>query len=175
MYHDRLAKRIAGRYEALRSGRAQAEELLVPGAFQILSALRERDVNLYLASGTDEEYVQEEARLLDLDRYFGNRIYGAIDDYKAFSKAMVIERILRENHVPGEALLGFGDGYVEILNVKQAGGVAVAVASDESGRSGRPDAWKRERLIGVGADLVVPDFRDYQPMLDFLWSCVESS
>ena len=86
-----------------------------------------------------------------------------------------IDRILSENQVPGEALLGFGDGYVEILNVKQAGGVAVAVASDESGRSGRPDAWKRERLIGVGADLVVPDFREYRSLLDYLWSCVEGS
>lgn len=173
MYHDRLAQRIAGRHDALRSGDARPEDMLVPGSLEILAALEQRDVTLYLASGTDEEYVLEEARLLDLERYFGDRIYGAIDDYKAYSKAMVIERILSENEVRGEALLGFGDGYVEILNVKQAGGVAVGVASDESGRSGRPDAWKRERLIGVGADLVVPDFRDCRPMLDYLWSCVE--
>jgi phosphoglycolate phosphatase-like HAD superfamily hydrolase len=175
LYHDRLAERIAGRHEALRSGRARAEDMLVPGAFAILSALREREVILYLASGTDEKYVVEEARLLGLDVFFGGRIYGAIDDYKAFSKALVIDRILSENDVLGDALLGFGDGYVEILNIKQAGGVAVAVASDEAGRSGRPDAWKRERLIGVGADLVVPDFRDYRLLLDYLWSCVEGS
>ena len=73
---------------------------------------------------------------------------------------MVIERILRENRVDGSVLLGFGDGYVEIENIKSAGGVAIAVASDESGRSGKPDAWKRDRLIGVGADLVIPDFRE---------------
>jgi len=173
MYHDRLMKRIAGRHDALRSGRVQAEDMLVPGAVEALSALQERRVVLYLASGTDEEYVVEEARLLGLDHYFGDRIYGAIDNYKDFSKAMVIDRILNENKVKGEALLGFGDGYVEILNIKQAGGVAVAVASDEAGRSGRPDAWKRDRLISVGADLVVPDFRDCRTLLDYLWSCVE--
>jgi phosphoglycolate phosphatase-like HAD superfamily hydrolase len=175
MYHDRLAKRIAGRHDALRNGRARAEDLLVPGSLDILAALEQRGVTLYLASGTDEQYVVEEARMLGLDRYFGDRIYGAIDDYRRFSKAMVIERILSANRVPGEALLGFGDGYVEILNVKQAGGVAVAVASDESQRSGRPDAWKRERLIDVGADVVVPDFREHQRLLDYLWSCVEGS
>ena len=72
----------------------------------------------------------------------------------------MIERILRENAVDGASLLGFGDGYVEIQNIKAVGGVAVAVASDEAGRSGRPDPWKRDRLIGAGADIVIPDYRD---------------
>jgi hypothetical protein len=65
-------------------------------------------------------------------------------------------------------LLGFGDGYVEIQNIKSVGGVAVAVASDEANRSGKPDAWKRERLIGAGADIVIPDFQDYKTLLDYL-------
>ena len=64
----------------------------------------------------------------------------------------------------GASLLGFGDGYVEIQNVKAVGGTAVAVASDEAGRSGKPDAWKRDRLIGAGADVVIPDYRDYRPL-----------
>ena len=51
----------------------------------------------------------------------------------------------------------------------RVGGTAVAVASDEAGRSGRPDPWKRERLIDVGADLVIPDYRDWPPLLDYLW------
>jgi len=138
-----------------------------------LRALRDRGLELYLASGTDERYVHEEAALLGLDAYFGSRIYGAIDDYKRFSKAMVIRRILEENRVDGAALLGFGDGYVEIQNVKSVGGTAVAVASDEARRSGRPDAWKRDRLLGVGADLVIPDFRDYRALLAYLWDETE--
>ena len=123
---------------------------------------------MYLASGTDEQFVVEEAALLGLTPFFGPHVYGAIDDFKSFSKKMVIERILRENQVEGEALVAFGDGYVEIENVKAAGGVAVAVASDEAGRSGRPDEWKRDRLIGVGADVVIPDFREWEPLVEYL-------
>ena len=58
---------------------------------------------------------------------------------------------------------------MEIENVKAVGGTAVAVASDESGRSGKPDPWKRDRLIGVGADIVIPDFREHAGLLKFLW------
>jgi phosphoglycolate phosphatase-like HAD superfamily hydrolase len=170
IYHDRLMERIADRREALRSGRASPEEMLVPSSRPLLDGLRRQGVELYVASGTDEPYVMEEVRLLGLDEYFGPHVYGARDDYRTFSKAMVIDRILKENHVPGAQLLGFGDGYVEIQNIKAVGGVAVAVASDEAQRSGKPDAWKRERLIGAGADLVVPDYQDYQPLLAYLWN-----
>jgi phosphoglycolate phosphatase-like HAD superfamily hydrolase len=163
-------QRIASRREALQSGTLAREALLVPESLSMLEALRERGVALYLASGTDERYVREEVALLGLDAFFGKHVYGAIDDYKNFSKQMVIERILRENNVAGDRLVGFGDGYVEIANIKGVGGTAVAVASDEAGRSGRPDPWKRERLIGVGADIVVPDYRDRHALLDYLWN-----
>ncbi len=80
---------------------------------------------------------------------------------------MVIERILRENAIDGARLLSFGDGYVEIQNTKEVGGLAVAVASDEAHNgSGHMDAWKQERLSGVGADVVIPDFRDAVPLLE---------
>jgi phosphoglycolate phosphatase len=168
-YHNRLMKKIRHRRDSLRSGRARPEDFLVAGAFGILSALRDRGLPMYLASGTDQEYVVEEAELLGLIPYFGAHIYGAVEDYKRYSKKRVIERILRENKVDGTALLGFGDGYVEILNIKSSGGAAVAVASDEAGRSGRPDAWKRDRLVGVGADLVIPDFREKDALLGYLF------
>lgn len=168
-YHARLMDRIRDRREALRSGAARPEDHLVPGALGVLDALRDRGLPMYIASGTDRTYVVEEAGLLGLGRYFGGRVYGAIDDYTKYSKQMVIERILRENRVEGSSLLGFGDGYVEILNVKAAGGVAVAVASDEAGRTGRADLWKRDRLVGVGADIVVPDYRDGEALLGYLF------
>jgi phosphoglycolate phosphatase len=168
-YHELLMQRIASRRDSLRSGAANPDEMLVPYARQALAALQERGVALYLASGTDETYVREEAELLGLIPYFGRHVYGAIDDHKNFSKQMVIERILRENKVEGSKLIGLGDGYVEIDNIKGAGGTAIAVASDEAGRSGKPDAWKRDRLIGVGADIVIPDFRDFRVLCDYLW------
>ncbi len=167
-YHARLMQRIESRREALRRGSLSPEDLLVPGSFEFLDALRSRGLTLYLASGTDENYVKEEARLLGLDRYFGPRIYGALDDFRSFSKAQVIERILAENQVEGSQLAGFGDGYVEIQNIRDAGGTAVAVASDEAHKSGRPDAWKRARLIGAGANIVVPDFQEANRLIAYL-------
>jgi phosphoglycolate phosphatase-like HAD superfamily hydrolase len=169
MYHERLMDRIRSRREDLRSGKARPEDMLVPGSLDLLGALRDRGVKVYLASGTDEAYVKEEAALLGLDRFFGERLYGAIADYKAFSKAHVIDRILKENGVEGASLIGFGDGYVEIENIKSVGGIAVAVASDEAGRSGKPDPWKRDRLIGVGADAVIPDFREHRQIVACFW------
>jgi phosphoglycolate phosphatase len=170
MYHDRLLERIADRHERLRAGTLAPANMMVPYSFELLDELVAHGAAIYLASGTDQNYVLEEARMLDLERYFGRHIYGAIDDYKNFSKAMVIERILNENKVDGTELLGFGDGYVEIHNVKAVCGTAVAVASDESGRSGQPDPWKRDRLIGAGADLVIGDYREYKALIRYLWN-----
>ena len=168
-YHDRLLVRINHRRDGLRSRTISRDEYLVPGSVDLLQELQTRGVAMYLASGTDEVYVREEVELLGLTSFFGQHIYGARDDYQNFSKQMVIERILRENNAASSRLIGFGDGYVEIDNIKTAGGTAIAVASDEKSKSGRPDPWKRDRLIGVGADIVVPDYRDSRMLLDYLW------
>ena len=166
-YLRRLDELIRARAEGLRTGTVQPEEWLVHGSRALLENLRQRQFAIYLASGTDEVFVKQEAELLGLTGYFGKHIYGAQDDYKQFSKKMVIERILRENAINGEQLLSFGDGYVEIQNTKESGGLAVAVASDEAHNgSGRVDEWKRQRLLGVGADVVIPDYRDAAPLLE---------
>jgi hypothetical protein len=105
-----------------------------------------------------------------MTEFFGSHIYGALDDYKKFSKKMVIERILKENAIPGAQLLAFGDGYVEIENTREVGGLAVAVASDEANNgSGKFDEWKHKRLTGVGADVVIPDYRDAKTLLDIIF------
>jgi len=168
-YHDRLMERIAARRDGLANGSIPRGEMLVPGSLELLDGLRERGATLYIASGTDEAYVLEEARLLGLDAYAPGRVYGALADIAGFSKEMVIRRILSENNVDGASLLGFGDGYVEIVDTKAAGGFAVAVATDEANRSGLCDAWKRERLIGAGADIVIPDYREAPALLAHLY------
>lgn len=166
-YLRRLEVRIRHRLDGLREGRVQREDLVVYGTIQMLDNLRARGLQLYLASGTDEQFVKNEAELLGLTPYFGKHVYGALDDYKKFSKKMVIERLLKENNIPGQKLLAFGDGYVEIENTKDVGGLAVAVASDEANNgSGKMDAWKRQRLMGVGADVVIPDYRDIDALLE---------
>jgi phosphoglycolate phosphatase-like HAD superfamily hydrolase len=168
-YHDRLMQRIEGRLAALRAGTAAAEEWTVPGSHALLEQLRRRGMALYLASGTDLKYVRQEADLLGLAPYFGDHVYGALEDYKSFSKKMIIDQILHENGLHGEELLGFGDGFVEIEEVKGAGGVAVAVASDEAARRG-VNAWKRDRLVRAGADVVIPEYRQHEQLLRYLFA-----
>lgn len=166
-YLRRLDERIHSRIEGICSGRFRPDDFLVHGARRVLENIGARGLPLYLASGTDEQFVKAEAEWLDLTRYFGKHIYGALDDYRKFSKKMVIDRILRENNIDGERLLSFGDGYVEIENTKEVGGLAVAVASDEAHNgSGQMDEWKRQRLLGVGANVVIPDFRDGEALLE---------
>lgn len=168
-YHDRLMRRIEGRLQALEAGRATPDEWVVPGSHALLEELTRRGLKLYLASGTDLHYVRREAELLGVARYFGPHVYGALDDYRNFSKQMIIERIIREEGIAGEELLGFGDGFVEIEEVRKAGGVAVAVASDEEARRGI-NAWKRERLVRAGADIVVPEYREAPRLLRWLFT-----
>jgi phosphoglycolate phosphatase-like HAD superfamily hydrolase len=168
-YHDLLMARIRERLDALQAGRAAAHDWTVPGSHALLEELRRRGMTLYLASGTDLKYVRHEAELLGLREYFGPHIYGALDDYKSFSKQMIIDRILREETLHGEELLGFGDGFVEIEEVRKAGGVAVAVASDEEKRQG-VNAWKRDRLVRAGADIVIPEYRRGERLLRYLFA-----
>jgi phosphoglycolate phosphatase len=168
-YLRRLEQRIVARKDRIRSGQDKPDDWLLFGTRALLENLQSRGLHLYLASGTDEQFVKQEAELLQVSAFFGSHIYGAQDDYRNFSKKMVIERILRENKVPGAQLLSFGDGYVEIQNTKEAGGLAVAVASDEANNgSGRIDQWKRQRLVGVGADVVIPDYRDAKAVLEMI-------
>jgi phosphoglycolate phosphatase len=170
-YLRRLDERIRHRVEGIRSGTIPRDDLTVFGTRALLEALSARGLTLYLASGTDEQFVKAEAEALGLTHYFKGHIYGAQDDYKKFSKKMVIDRILAENRIPGDSLLAFGDGYVEIENTKQVGGFAVAVASDEANNgSGRFDTWKHQRLMGVGADLCIPDYRELDALMDTLFA-----
>jgi phosphoglycolate phosphatase-like HAD superfamily hydrolase len=166
-YHDLLMARIQGRLAALESGAARPEDWTVPGSHALLENLLRRGLTLYLASGTDLTFVRREAALIGLTDYFGEHLYGALDDYRRFSKQMVIERILQENNLHGEELLGFGDGFVEIEEIKRAGGVAVAVASDEVNRRG-VHIWKRDRLVRAGADIVIPEYRRQERLIDYL-------
>ncbi len=168
-YHDALTARITARREDLRSGRVSPEAWLVPGSRELLEGLLVRGVELFLASGTDLPYVREEAELLGIAHCFGPRIYGALEQGEAFSKEMVIRQILESSSVRPEHLIGFGDGYVEIDNLATYGALAIGVASDERHRQGRIDPWKRERLISVGAQLIVADFQEHRPLLELLF------
>lgn len=163
-YNRRLLEHIDHRITALAKGEAEPEDYLVPGSLELLEELRRRDLTLYLASGTDQEYVFAEAEALGIAGYFDGGIYGALDDFKKFSKEKVIRELILPKIESGETLLGFGDGYVEIENVKAADGIAVGVASNEKERKGI-DSWKRSRLIRAGADVIIGDYRGHKELL----------
>jgi len=167
-YLRRLQLRIQNRVDRLASGDAQADDFVVPGARRFLSLLRDSGVKLYLASGTDERYVKQEADLLQLTPFFDGGVYGAQDDYKTFSKALVIERLLKTNQIDGAELVGFGDGYVEIENVRGVGGYAVGVATNEAEPGRGVDQWKRGRLLAAGAAAIVPDFGRPEELFNFV-------
>ncbi len=167
-YLESLHARIGHRLAALRQRRVPPERYRVRGSASLLSGLQQRGVELYLASGTDQPFVEEEVELLGLAPFFAGRVYGAQDDYQSFSKKMVIERILTANHLSGPELLVFGDGYVEIENAKAAGGIAIGAATMEDG-SGGWDAWKRRRLLEVGADILVPHWGEAPLLLRYLF------
>ena len=106
--------------------------------------------------------------LLDVAKYFDGRVFGALDDYKSFSKRILIQRLITAASVTAPDFLGFGDGYVEIENIKEVGGVAVGVATAEP-ECDRVDEWKRQRLSGVGADFIIPNFLDREELLSTLF------
>ena len=164
-YHDRLMERIKDRISDLEQKKASPEAMAVPGSIEFVKQLHANGIKCFLASGTDEKYVLHEADLLGLTPYFEG-IYGAQDDYKNFSKKMVIDRIIQTHHFSGKEFISFGDGYVEIENTKEVAGVAVGVATNEAERWG-VDEWKRNRLIAAGADLIIPDFRETDSLINY--------
>jgi phosphoglycolate phosphatase-like HAD superfamily hydrolase len=167
-YLARLWERIHGRVEGLKAGAISPETMLLRGSRAFLEALQARGVTLYLASGTDLFYVRDEAEALQIAHFFEPHIYGALDQYRNFSKQMIIERILQENGLRGPELLVVGDGYVEIENAKGVGGFALGVASDED-LPGGLDEWKRNRLISAGADAIVRDFAQTDTLMRYLF------
>jgi phosphoglycolate phosphatase-like HAD superfamily hydrolase len=167
-YQIRLLGKIRDRYDALRSGRATAADWSVPGSDALLAALRARDVLLVLASGTEVTHVRREADLLGLTSYFTEHLYAPAGDDLHFSKRAIVERLLRDHELRGEELLGFGDGVVETEEVRRAGGVAIAVASAEPPERGL-NAWKRDRLVRAGADIVIPDYAEQGRWLPWLF------
>lgn len=165
---QRLFAISTGRCDALRAGTDAPEKWSVPDTHAILDRLVEREVALYLVSGTDRQSVVAEAALLGLTHYFGDRVY-APDGYSPnFSKRDAFDEILARG-VPGEQILSFGDGFAETVEAKRAGGVAVGIASKEAGDLG-VNAMKRKMLAELGADVVVPHYCPADELLAWLFA-----
>ncbi len=168
LYNSLLLPTVDERIAKLESGEIEAADLRVPMSLEFLQSLQKRGIRRYLASGTDVEFVRHEARLLGAASYFDGGIFGALREYQNFSKAMVIQQILDDFNLTGSELLVVGDGSVEIENAKAVGAIAVGVTSVENNRY-QMNADKRGRLLRAGADILIPDFRDGDRLLTYLF------
>ncbi len=169
MYNDRLLPIVNGRIAKLDSGELEAKDFRLRGSLEFLKELCDRGVTLYLASGTDIEFVKHEADILGITPYLKGGIFGALKEYKRFSKEMVIKGILSDFNLGGDQLLIVGDGYVEIQNAKAVGAIALGVASVENNIFNM-NADKRQRLINAGADIIIPDFGESDKVIEYLFN-----
>jgi phosphoglycolate phosphatase len=168
-YLEALQLNVKQRTLEITQGQAASDDYVVHGARALLERLSRRGLTLIILSGTQEPHVKAEAQLLGIDRFFGRHIYGGTADLQQSSKKAVIDRILREESIQGEHLLSFGDGPVEIRLTIEAGGLAVGVASDEDQNgSGAVDPHKARQLAEAGADLLIPDYRNPDALLQSL-------
>ena len=172
-YLRQLDVEIAGRVRGIETGAMKPDRFLLPGAREVLEEFSRRGVALYCASGTDEPYARHEADLLGLSPFFVGGVRGAIDDYRSFSKQIVIRGLIAECGLVGEELVVAGDGFVEIEEGRAVDAFTVGVASDEqallSGSGAEADPWKRSRLVAAGADVIIPDFRGAAQLVDWLF------
>jgi phosphoglycolate phosphatase-like HAD superfamily hydrolase len=159
-YYRDLLGIVQRRHDQIRGG-LDPRELLIPGTLDLLQMLKRRGLKLYLVSGTEEEFIKEDCKLLRITDYFDGGIYGGQKDPAKYSKAMIVAKILAENNISGMELIGFGDGQTETRDIRAVGGFVIGVASNETARQGI-DAWKRNQLIQAGADWIIPDFTDLE-------------
>lgn len=168
IYNDELLKMVREREAKIANSELALEDFTLKNAVKLLETLYEAGVTLYLASGTDEEDVKNEARILGYDHLFKGGIYGAVGDVTKEAKKMVLDRIL---NTIGESETGqlatFGDGPVEIRETRKRGGATIGIASNEEKRHSLNES-KRSRLIKAGADIVIPDFSQLPKLLQLL-------
>ena len=168
IYNRDLLEMVRVRERKYANGELSLEDLTIKNAVPFLKKLYDAGVQLYLASGSDEEDVKEEARIMGYDTLFEGRIYGSVGDVAIEAKRIVLNRILEQiGKDASTQIITFGDGPVEIRETRKRGGLTVGMATNELRRY-ELNPSKRTRLIKAGADIVIPDFSQYTKLLNLL-------
>ncbi len=167
MYLGVLMQVVNDRLQGIKSGQLHRNDFIVAGAVDFLKALKEKGVLLFLASGTDRPDVIQEAGILDYANLFEGGIFGSRDDISKFSKKLIIREISEKYNVKENQLMVAGDGPVEIMEGSKYKSLLIGVASDDQS-PGRLNRQKRERLIKAGAALIIPDFTEYDKLLNWI-------
>jgi len=165
-YNAMLMESVAVKRDEVVAGKVSAATYHVPGALLFLQALKTRGVKIYFASGTDQADVRAEAAALGFAG-FAEDIAGALPQSESCAKEAALKRLVEQAGVAPDELAVIGDGKVEIALGKAIGARTLGVATNETDFSVRNTA-KKARLEKAGADMIVGDFRDLRPILDFL-------
>lgn len=165
-YNTRLMQPVERRKAALAGGEKARTDFLIRGGEEFLVALRERDIDIYVASGTDDHDVKKEVAALGLAGYC-KEIAGAPPGRADCSKEAVLRMLIEQHGLRGGEVVVIGDGKVEIALGRQAGALALGVASREEERFG-VNPVKRERLVQAGAHAIVGDFEEQAAILDWM-------
>ncbi|WP_239625381.1 HAD family hydrolase [Paenibacillus sp. H1-7] len=156
VYNSRLLEQVMKRVDQLASGQSAADDYLIKGAADFIRTLHSRGLELYVASGTDHPDVVREAEVLGVAKYF-RAIAGAPVGKADCSKEKVLRELMHDKGLAGHELAVIGDGKVEIRLAKEAGSLALGLASDEEARTGIHPV-KKQRLMAAGADWIAGDF-----------------
>jgi len=165
-YNRRLMESVSQRVKNVKDGSLPREHYMIRGSEEFLKALKERNVKLYVASGTDHPDVLNEVAALGLTDYF-TFIAGAPVAAESCSKEKVIADLIQREGLSGDDFAVIGDGKVEIRLGHEAGARTIGLASDEEHLRG-VNPVKRERLIKAGADVICGDFEALDELLSFL-------
>ncbi len=168
IYNDELLKMVKEREAKLSRRELSIEDFTLKNVVLLLEKLYNAGVKLYLASGTDEIDVKNEARIMGYDHLFEGGIYGAVGDVTKEAKKIVLDRILNTiGDSKNGQVAAFGDGPVEIRETRKRGGLTIGIASNEIKRHSLNEN-KRTRLIKAGADIVIPDYSQLPKLLKLL-------
>lgn len=169
IYNKDLLKLVDQRLNKLNREELEVQDFTIKNAVAFLNVLHSKGVKLYLASGTDQQDVEKEAKALGYAELFGGRIYGASANITKEPKKIVLEKILQDiNEEDKHQIVTFGDGPVEIRETHKQGGLTIGIASNEVRRFGL-NIRKRSRLIQAGADIIMPDFSQMKHLLTMLF------
>ena len=160
-YNARLMKSVALRRDEAKSG--QREKYLIKGSEKFLASLKEKDIKLFAASGTDEVDVKKEADALGISGYF-DLIAGAGVRSENCSKEETLKRLITSG-VGG--IIVIGDGPVEIKLGRAFGTLTLGVAADEKRLCGYSDA-KISRLTAAKAHALCDSFENTDEILGWM-------
>ncbi len=166
IYNDALMGPLNARIQKLAKGELTRDALSVAGSRAFVAAVAAQGPSLYIFSGTNQADVRNEANNLGVDAYFTD-IWGALRTVKEFSKEKILTEMIEKHDLHGAEILIVGDGPVEIRLAHERGCVSLGVASDEA--NGGLDPVKRARLLGAGADIIVPDFKNGRALVEYLF------